>query len=234
MIEKFDLIMYLETIYKKNIKDITEEEMLKVSSITLEKEKAEDGFTLYEILKMFPNLKSIGLSNMNIDSKIIDTLSTSHIEELRLTNCILVNDVSLDKISTLRHLETFNCRNMGNDFYKRMNKNIKHLEIINQFDRKEIDILDIKDCKDIEELILEKGKIKNINELSNFSKLKSLSILWSRISNYQDTSFINNIPNLEELYLSKEYDDGMIPHNIKVYHDLTHLVTLEAPVELKQ
>ena len=36
MISKFDIIIYLETLLKKNIKNITKEELLNVKSITLE------------------------------------------------------------------------------------------------------------------------------------------------------------------------------------------------------
>lgn len=231
MISKFDIIMYLETLLKKNIKNITKEELLNVKSITLEFKESdydEENFDLHDIIKIFPNLEKINLKNGKIDRTTLKILSMVKLKSLSLINCGIQSGLSFQNLLYLKELSIINSSVLNYDFLKTLSKDLKVLLIRNPLDETLINISDIKQYSELSNLYLEKCVVDNIDELISFSELSTLSLLWSDINSIDDSDVFCKIPSLNELYISDCYCTPSlikkIPKYVNIYKNLNHLV----------
>ena len=112
------------------------------------------------------------------------------------------------------------------EILKDLSKNLLKVRITNPMDEDLIDLNDIKDYINLEELIIEKYKIKNTNSLENFHNLKLLSLLNSNIDDINQIAVISKLDNLSDVYLPVEYKDENVIKSLNknVYFDTRHLV----------
>lgn len=230
---KFALIMYLETLFKKNISKITKDELnsVKTLSIDFNDSKEKDFLEFNEIITILPNLNKITIVNKKLTKEDIDNLSTINIEYLKLEKCSIRGPLSLEPLTQMKEISLVNCIVLDFKFLCTMNENIKSISIINPIDEKLIDITYLSKYKELTSLYLEKCTLNNVNYISNFPYLETISLLWSNPYNQLDSSIFTNFHNLKELYIScseqdKEKLQKALP-NVSVYNNLNHLVIEE-------
>ncbi len=232
MISKFDIEKYLEIVFRKNIINITKNEMLNLNCITLEFKKTQEDektLELSDIIKLFPNLKKIILKNAIINQKILKDLSTIKIEYLEFVNCSIQDEISFKELSFLKELSTTSCSMLNFRFIQTLNSQIQTIIIRKPIDEKTIDISIISNYVNLKNLILENCIIDSIEKLTEFQKLEKLSLLWSEIKQHENINVFNNLPLLKELYIS-DYSPEFakkIPPTIKIYRDYNHLTSLK-------
>lgn len=230
---KFELTMYLETLFKKNISKITKEELnsVKTLSIDFNDNNEKDLLEFNEIISILPNLNKITIVNKKINKEDIDNLSTINIEYLKLEKCSIHGPLSLEPLTKIKEISLVNCIVLDFKFLCTMNENIKSISILNPIDEKLIDITYLLKYQKLKSLSLENCTINNINYISNFLYLEIVSLLWSNLYNQLDINIFTNLHNLKELYIScsdqdKENIQKKLP-NISVYNNLDHLVIEE-------
>lgn len=70
--------IYLESIFNKEISEITTEDLANLNNIYLTAD--------ISLIKLMPNLKSINLENMNLNSRDLQVILSSGVTELNLKN----------------------------------------------------------------------------------------------------------------------------------------------------
>ena len=204
MINKFQIIIYLEMILKKQFKQMSIE----------------------ELIDLLPNLKSIIINNSFVNKNIIDKIKKLKLEKIEFKNCGIENNTSLKDFNNLKELKLINCDMLSYEILKDLSKNLLKVRITNPMDEDLIDLNDIKDYINLEELIIEKCKIKNTNSLENFHNLKLLSLLNSNIDDINQIAVISKLDNLSDVYVPVEYKDENVIKSLNknVYFDTSHLV----------
>lgn len=231
MINKLDIFIYLEMLFKKSMHNITKEELLNVSTIVIEYKEFDnlgDQIELSQVLHLLPNLKKVTIKNKHITANILADLSLVDLESLSFENCSISNDFTLKTFENLKELFITNCALLDYSILDTINKKIKKIAIINPIDEKIIDISHFLNYLELNELFLERCVVENIDKVSNLSNLKVISLLWSDIVDIHNISVFLNLRELEDVYLSKYYEDLEEVRNLSsqknVYYDLKHLV----------
>ena len=234
MIPKIDIIMYLETIFKKNVSNITKEEMLSINSITIEliqSDYMEETFKLLDIIKMFPNLNKVILKNGIISKETLEVLSLVKIDDLGFINCGIQSGLSFQTFTRLKKLIITNCATPNFEFLKTLNNELRTLTIQNPTDETLIDISQISNYTNLRHLTLEKCVVDGIDSLVSFQKLETLSLLWSDVNNIENSNVFHRMSALKELYISSCYYTpsliSKIPQTVRVYQNLNHLTLLK-------
>lgn len=115
--------------------------------------------------------------------------------------------VSLIKLKKLKYLYLGNCAVLDIEFIK----NLKQLRALylNEFNKVQ-DFTIINNLTDLEELGINGGyarslKLESIEFIKNLSNLKELSLINTKIKDKSSLAVINNLKNLERLWLRQEY-----------------------------
>lgn len=240
MINKLSILMYLELLFNKPVNKITQDELKKVSTITLEYNEngnSEDEIKLSQIINMLPNLKRLTIKNKIISNSLIDELSILNLESLSFENCSINSIVSLEKFNNLNELYIRNSSLLNYSILKTLNKDINKIFIQNPTDENEVDFSLLSNYVRINELYLEKCIIKNINKILSLQNLKILSVLWSQIVDVDDINLLLNLNNLEDIYISKYYESlesvKQLSLRKNVYYNLNHFVLEEPEIKNK-
>lgn len=240
MINKLSILMYLELLFNKPINKITQDELKKVSTITLEYSEngnLEDKIKLSQIINMLPNLKRLTIKNKIISNNLIDELSMLNLESLSFENCSINSIVSLEKFNNLNELHIRNSSLLNYSILKTLNKDINKIFIQNPADENEVDFSLLSNYVKLNELYLEKCIIKNINKILSLQNIKILSMLWSEIVDVDDISLLLNLNNLEDIYISKYYENlesvKQLSLRKNVYYNLNHFALDEPEIKNK-
>lgn len=231
MLNKINIIMYLETLFNKQFNEISKEELQNVSTITFEYSDTideENQNDLIQILQILPNLKKITIKNKIISMDLFDELSKLKIEVLSLDQCSLNNDITLSQFSYLQELNLTRCFLLDFSILDSINSKISKIYISNPFDEKMIDIIHFINYSELKELYLEKCTVKNVEKISDLQNLKVVSFLFSDILDIEHITTLLSIKKLQEVYLSEYYSNleevKIIASQKKVYYNLNHLV----------
>lgn len=231
MIDKIDILMYLEMLFNKSASEITSEELLNVTTIAIEFSDTispENQIGISQLLSFLPNIRSITIKNKNISKELIEKLSAIKIESLSFENCSISNNCSLDKFVDLYELRLTNCSLLSFSILSSLNRNIKNISILNPIDEKNIDMTFFSKFTELNELYLEKCVVQNLNKISQLQNLKTLSLLWSEIVDTNHISTLSNLRELKDVYVSRCYESlgevRTLSQNKNVYYDLNHLV----------
>ena len=229
MINKFQIIIYLEMILKKSIKEFTKEDFESIKNINIDLKSDLDQdkqLSIEDLTKLLPNLSNITINNAFINNKMINKFEKLNIEALELKNCGIELETTLKDLDKLQELKINNCDMLNFDILKDLNKGLKKLMITNPMDENSIDLDIIKDYIELEELIIEECKIKNTNSLSNLRNLKSLSFLNSDIDDIDNIRVVSDIEKLDEIFIPAKYknENAVKELNKNIYYNLTHLV----------
>lgn len=234
MINKFDILIYLETLFNKSFEKITEEELLSVTRITVEFSDTinlENQIELPQLLYLLPNIKQITISNKHVSKELLDKLFASKIESLSFKNCSISSKCTLDKFENLTELRMINCALLDYTILRSLNKYIRKIAIINPTDSKEIDMTYFSSFTELNELYLEKCIVKNIDKILGLQNLRIISLLLSDIVDPNNISTFLNLRNLKDIYISRRYENlrevKTLSFNKNVYYDLRHLVLVD-------
>lgn len=156
---------------------------------------------------MLPNLKKVKIKNQLITQVLLNELSLLHLEQLSLENCNLRDNLSFNKLMYLNELSLVNCSFVNDNIFKNLNSNLKSISIINPFDENIIDLTIFTQYNQLASLILEKCIVNNLIALNDLPKLQILSLLYSDISSENELNVLLNLPKLNTLYISEDYQD---------------------------
>lgn len=176
-----------------------------------------------EILKYFPNLKELTISNMHVDiASFAFILRLENLENLTFISCTFqemgvfsnlkinhigfinseIEQISLiNRIKNLKELTLIGYKEVDLSYF--INLNLTSLELSNTIIKK---IEDLKDFINLNKLTLINTNVMNLGFLSNFSKLKELTIT--------DVLYLTN----------KQVIDGLIKNKVSVYFDNGYLI----------
>ncbi len=221
-IENEKLIEFLEIKFNKRIKDITQEELESVDVISYEGYETTDSLNVFKIedIILFKNLKDIIFKTIEFSSEdIININKYFNLNSVTFIKCSLDNVTSLELLNKVKKLSFNNCYMNDYSFLEKYN-NLEKLEIMNPYTDDEIDIRYLINNKNLKELFFERCIISNEEYLKELFNLKRLIILWTSVSeNFYET--INNLNNLEELYINNEIDEeSLVNKNLKIRKSL--------------
>ncbi len=226
MLSKFNIMMYLEMLFKKSINDITQNELEKVTDLPIEfmrKDNNEDQLSFDEVMGLFPNLKKLTLVNTIISQPFIDRLSLLNLDFLTFDRCSIRSDTSFQTLSSLKEIAIVNCSVLSYEFLKSINNGLSNLSIQNPMDETIVDISQLLYLKNLQSLTLEKCVVNNVDRLREISSLERISFLGSDINSIENNSVFSELPKLKELYISECYNDLDVPSSVSVYYNLNHL-----------
>lgn len=198
--------IYLESIFNKEISKITTEDLANLNNIYLTAD--------IPLIKLMPNLKSINLENMNLNSRDLQVILSSGVTELNLKKCTLVKGTIIQNHS-LQKLTILNC-NIDDYSFLKMFPKLDYLSIHNPVSSNPLDCNLIP--TELTTLRLESCNLRNIQNIGNILNCNMLSLLGTTVSSLD---FLDNLP-LQSLYINEEYNATISSHisdECKVYND---------------
>lgn len=203
-----NLILYLEKKLKKTFSLIEESDLKTIKHLELDSKTLDGKKNIFDcnFITKFPNLNSITIKNTVITSRQLKFLCLRKIKTLKMINSTFSSNINYQPLENIKTMYLDNCYVENyNEFFKYA-KNLHKIEIINQADQNYFDIKCITDIYGLNELILEKCFLMNVDSLSSLKELKKISLTGSYIeSNF---TFLFNMPNVSYLYLSPIYEQN--------------------------
>ena len=216
-IEDNKLITTLQIITNKKIEDITFEDLQKIEILPLSSDEDHNYQLTFEVLQLFPNLKRLTISDAYISKngfKII--ASFPNIESIAFYRCMFDKEGVIFS-QNIKNIEIIDSFIEKYDFLKDI-KNLESLVIFKAYLNDPINLEYVSNISSLRELNLDKSRYDNFSSLIKLKELKSLSLLDTTIpDNYVD--IINQLKNLEELWIPEEYNSSQINSSIYVRND---------------
>ena len=210
-----NLIKSLQILLNKKEEKFTEDYFMKISCLAFSKMN-KDGKQIYLIdeLLNFKNLKNLSIVNSRISLQdIMILINLEQIEDITFNHCFFEKDAqnALNYIKKLKKLSLKNC--FLNDYSRMFNEmDLISLEIIFPYNEQVIEIDDLKNMVNLQYLTLEGCNIQNE---TNFKKLQKLEQLYLISTEVRELSFINEMANLNKIYLSPKYLQNININNYK-------------------
>lgn len=213
--------LYLMTKLNKVDGRFTEEELRRVDELYLNPVGINNSYTKidFNILKYFPRLKKLEITNSNIDLDTISMIASMHeLECLMFNNCHVSSVKGLYQLK-IKSLGFNNCivEDLENIVY------MKSLNAIKLINMKLDSISYLESLPHLIEVDLSYSKLNETSTLYTFILIERLAIDNSDIL---DLEFVNKYSGLKELSISsnqyaknKELIDDMVALGIKVYED---------------
>lgn len=213
--------LYLMTKLDKVDGKFSEEELKRIDELYLNPISINNNYVKidFNILRYFPNLKKLEISNSNIDDKMIENIvRLLNLEVLMFNNCHISSIKGLYQ-SKIKSLGFNNCvvhdiENIG------LMKNLNTIKLINM---KLGSIIYLENLPHLIEVDLRYSSLDSISTLYHFILIERLAI---DNSNIMDLDFVNKYSGLTEISISnnqykknKALIDDLVALNITVYED---------------
>lgn len=166
--------LYVSTILNKSINDITNEDLSKIEHLPIDISTIDNKKCDFSFIMMFPNLKSVSVSNGIIkDSNINILASNNSIIKYTFTKCRLENEKSIYKLDNTLSLSFIKCYMENYDFLQSFHQ-LKELSIIDPYNETIIDLKTIK-SNNLESLSIENCVVEHFDLVRSFEKCKEMS-----------------------------------------------------------
>lgn len=173
---------------KQFSEQLTEEELKKVKSITLNSKDSNQNRINYNEYdyKCLENLEAITLNGFIIDDEMITNLNyLKNLKTIIFNHCTFKNEKTINNelenlLITYSKLERFN-----------LFKNVEKIKAVELIEVGEIDIKDITNIENIIELSIYNSKIKNSIMINDFINLKKLKLHGSLVDEEKFSELLN-------------------------------------------
>lgn len=222
-IKNKDLQFFLETSFKKPLRDFTEEDLLKVEVLVYDVDsRSEDHSVSLEDLEKFPQAKKIVLSDAMITRKNLQDIHDRKIPMVRFNRCAFDQDEDLSLLSSLESLELIASFNDSYDFLKDF-KSLQYLAIANPFTDAEIDLSPLGEMPQLKDIVLQRCLLENFSVLTKCHSVETLNVLWSKMPN-EVVSVLNGMKSLKKLYITEGFPLNGLRSAIDVKHHLNEFL----------
>ena len=220
-----NLELFLMNYFHKKITEITDEEMNKLETLSLD---GIDITGLYEkidfeiVINMFPNLKKILISNYVFDEKDIENIAKSNALKYDFYKCDFSKIEKIDMLKNIEELYLERCILKTNDLLYTEFTNMKILSIINPSNEEEVNLEKLT-CINIEKIYLENCIISNQECINKFKNLEYVDIINTSAESIFIEKLLENDKmkelNVLEQYISDEQKNKFAEKNVIVKYN---------------
>ena len=199
-IKNNNVILYLETVLNKNIKNINIDDITNLKMLVID--CSNDETFDYSIIKYFKNLDTLSIFNSNISEEDINLIEkNTSLATIKIVKSSFDNEKSLEKLSFIKSLELSNCVIKNYEFLNKMNM-LEVLKVQNPSDETVIDLSNIENCFNLKQLVLNYCILDNVDKLGLLTNCELLSLLGTEINKFM---FLQKMVSLRNLFISEKY-----------------------------